>query len=92
MKVSTVIHTWDKALDLIIASNLVSEKVTKYYFESNLHVTSDYKTILTCLKIGNPNSKKTSQCRFQLDKIYKKQFISNLEVQKNLIQSTLAQA
>ena len=68
------------------------EQVTECYVEPNLHVTSDHETIRTCLEMGNPDPKKTSQRRFQLDKMDEKQFFSNLETQKDLIQSALDQA
>ncbi len=60
--------------------------------EANLNVTNDHKTILTRLEIGNPDCKKPSQRKFQLNKMDEKQFFSNLEAQKDLIQSALAQA
>lgn len=92
LEVGTVTHARGGAPDLVIASNSVSGQVTECYLEPNLHVTSDHETILTCLKMGNPDPKKPSQCRFQLDKIDEKQFFSNLEAQKDLIQSALNQA
>ncbi len=59
--------------------------------EPNLKVTSDHETILTCLEMGNPDPKKLTQRKFQLDKIDERQFFCNLEAQKDLIQSGLAQ-
>lgn len=57
-----------------------------------LLLTYIYKQNTTCFEMGNQNPKKTSQRGFQLDKIDEKRFFSNLEVQKDLIQSALAQA
>lgn len=56
-----------------------------------MHVINNHETILTCLEIKNLDPKKTSQRRFQLDKIDNNQFFSNLEAQKDFIQSALAQ-
>ncbi len=92
MEVGTVTHAQGAAFDLVIASNSISKQVTECYMEPNLNVTSDHETILTCLEMENPDPKKPSQRKFQLDKRDKKQFLSNLEVQKDLIQSALAQA
>lgn len=64
LQVGTVTHAWGGALDLVIASNLVSQQVTECYVEPNWHVTSDHETILACLEIVNPDLKKPSQRRF----------------------------
>ena len=59
--------------------------------EPNLKVNSNHETVLTYLEMRNPDPKKPTQRKFQLDKIDEKQFFSNLEAQKALIQSALAQ-
>ncbi len=84
-------HARDGALDLVIDRNSVSEQVIECYMEPNLNVTSDHKTILSCLEMGNSDPKKPSQRKFHLDKMDEKQFFSNLEAQKDLIRRTLAQ-
>ena len=60
LEVGTVTHARGGALDLVIASNSVSRQVTECYVEPNLYVISDHETILTCLKMGNPDPKKPS--------------------------------
>lgn len=60
LKVGTVTHARGGTLDFISASNSVSAQITECYVEPNLHITSDHKTILTCLEIGNLIPKKTS--------------------------------
>ena len=69
LEVGTITHAQGGALDLVIASNSVSKQVTECYVEPNLQVTSDHETILTCLEMENPDPKKTSQRRFQLNKM-----------------------
>lgn len=64
LEVDIVTYARDRIPDLVIASNLVLEQETKCYMEPNLHVTSNHETILTYLKIRNPDPKKTSQRRF----------------------------
>lgn len=91
LEVGTVTHARGGTLDLVIISNSVSKQVTECYVEPNLHVTSDRESILTYLEMGNSDPKKTNQ-RLQLDRMDEKQFFSNLETQKDLIQSALAQA
>ncbi len=90
--VRTLTNAWGGAVDFVIDRNSVSEKVTECYIEPNLNGTSDHKTILTGLEMGNQDPKKPSQPKFQLDKTDEKQFFSNLEAKKDLIQSDLAQA
>lgn len=72
LEVGTVIYAWDGVLNLVIVSNSISGQITECYMEPNLYITSNHKTILTCLEMENPNSKKPSQYRFQLDKIDEK--------------------
>lgn len=47
LKLCIVIYKYGKTLNLIIFSNLVLGKITESYVESTLHITNDYKIILT---------------------------------------------
>lgn len=88
----TVTHKRGGALDLVISSSPVSELIAESYVEPNLHVTSDYETILTCLQTRDQKAKKPYQQKFHLDKIDEKRFFISLEAQKDLMQRELAQA
>lgn len=85
LKIDIVIYAQGGILDLVIASSLMLKQVTECYIEPNLYVTNDHKTILTCIKIGNSNSKKASKRKFQLNKMNEKLFFGNLKTQKNSI-------
>lgn len=54
----TVTHKRGGALDLVISSSPVSELIVESYLETNLHVTSDHETILTCLQTGDQKAKR----------------------------------
>lgn len=77
LEVGTIIHARGGALNLVIVSNLASQEVTECYVKPNLHVTSHHEPILTYLEMKNSERKKTTQCRFWLDKMEEKWFLSN---------------
>lgn len=58
--------------------------------EPCFYVTSDYKTVVTWLKLEKQYSKDIHQWKFRLDNIDENKFVIGLETQKDLVYAALA--
>ena len=88
----TITHSQGGTLDLVISSNTISDRITECYVEPQLHITSDHKTLLTCLEFERVVANKSTGIKFRLEKMDEKQFCASLEKQKNLVRTSLHQA
>lgn len=64
LETSTKTHSYSRTLDLVILSSTISHQVIECYVKQRLHITSDHKTLLTCLGVQKAEANKSTIVKF----------------------------
>lgn len=87
-----VTYTKKVILNFVIFSSLLLKQIIESYVEPQFHITSDHKIIISHLELDKPSSKNIGHPSFWPKKMDEKQFVINLEAQKDFIYVKLALA